>query len=739
MRYFNKTGWIAAMAGGAAAALVATAAQAAQPAPSAASAPSATPVPQSVLLINGDRLVPQPGSTATVVPRPGSGPVISLGRGARALYLPVYALPYLGRGLAPGLFSPAGLSRAERGGRLRVQVSFTGRRPHLPGITITGWTAGTARGDLNPRVFSAALARQFRADHGHASYGTDGMFSGGVSIAPVGAASASRARTDYPMHELTVTGTNEAGRPDTGDEVVVLNAANFHTFGDPVEAANFFYHGAAKYSVPAGTYWAFTLFGGTGKSAGTLRLDVLPQFTVRGSHTQVHIAARAATDELEAVTPRPSALKGFYFSVTRGGRHHTADGAAVIGIGEKLLVDRTTTRVSVGSLKVGVGETLFSPSSATGVPYEYQLIFAGTDGIIPSLRWTVPAASLATTTERYFQEVPGTGQAIAIGADPEVTGGIGLSQPVPMPGEQIVYMSALPGAAYLVGNNQFSTGYGGGQDDAWHTVRPGQRLTEDFDQDPLHPQPMAQLLSGTLGRFFVLIPTTYRTGNKLSLDPTVFSDNTLGHFGYGYTNFPGSGVKVSGSYAVYQNGALIAHGNPANPNYSDGLPAVTLSSKAAVIRFVLSATRRGARFPLSPVSQTAWTWRSAPEPAAALPPNWVCGFTTSRHCAVQPMMTLNYQVHGLGLNEATAAGRQVIGLTVGHIEPGAPVKVTGAKVQVSFDGGHTWQAATVTPAGSGRFTVSFTAPAGADVTLRTSATDAAGGSVTETIQDAYRT
>ena len=34
---------------------------------------------------------------------------------------------------------------------------------------------------------------------------------------------------------------------------------------------------------------------------------------------------------------------------------------------------------------------------------------------------------------------------------------------------------------------------------------------------------------------------------------------------------------------------------------------------------------------------------------------------------------------------------------------------------------------------------SFTAPAGAKVALRTSATDAAGGSITETIHDAYRT
>jgi hypothetical protein len=34
--------------------------------------------------------------------------------------------------------------------------------------------------------------------------------------------------------------------------------------------------------------------------------------------------------------------------------------------------------------------------------------------------------------------------------------------------------------------------------------------------------------------------------------------------------------------------------------------------------------------------------------------------------------------------------------------------------------------------------VSFTAPAWAEVTLRTHATDAAGGSIAETIQNAYR-
>jgi hypothetical protein len=738
VRFFNKTGWIAAMAGGAAAALVATAAQAAPSALSAHSAPLTTAASRSVRLINGDRLVLRAGTTGTLVPVPGSGPVVSLGRGARALYLPVYAVPYLGRGLAPGLFSPASLSRAERGGRLGVQVSFTGRRPHLPGITITRWAAGIARGYLNPRVFGAALARQFRADHRQASYGTDGMFAGGVSIAPAGARPAPRARPDYPMHELTVSGTSEAGRPDTGDEVIVINAANWETFGDPIESGNVFYHGVSKFSVPAGPYWAVGWFAGSGKSADDLRMDVLPQFTVTGQHTRVHLDARAATSELGVVTPRPSVLKGFAFEVTRGGLDHTAFGAGVFGAsGSKLWVNPTTARPSVGSLQVLAQETTFSPAHAAGLPYAYNLMFVGPDGIIPDLHWTVPAASLASTTERYFQEVRSIGQVYGDATYPGLGIGIGIPEPVRMPGESIEYALARPNAIYEVGYDQFPSGYGGGQNDAYYTVRPGQHFTEDWNQDPMHPQPMVQLLTGALGRDFPAEPEGFRAGNKLSLAPSVFSDNTPGHYGYGYLDFPKSGVKVTGSYAVYQNGVLIAHGNPAR-NFGAGVPPVTLSSKPATIRFVLNATRRGARYPLSPVSQTVWTWPSAPEPGATLPPTWACGFSTSRHCAVQPMMTLNYQVHGLGLNEATAAGQQVIGLTVGHIEPGAAVRVTGAKVQVSLDGGRTWQAATVTPAGSGQFTVSFTAPAGADVTLRTSATDAAGGSVTETIQDAYR-
>jgi hypothetical protein len=79
----------------------------------------------------------------------------------------------------------------------------------------------------------------------------------------------------------------------------------------------------------------------------------------------------------------------------------------------------------------------------------------------------------------------------------------------------------------------------------------------------------------------------------------------------------------------------------------------------------------------------------------------------------------------------------VIHLSAGHLQlvKGAPV--TKAAMSVSFDGGKTWHPAHVTGQG-GSYTVTFTAPAAAKVSLRTSAADAAGRSVTETITNAYQ-
>jgi len=45
----------------------------------------------------------------------------------------------------------------------------------------------------------------------------------------------------------------------------------------------------------------------------------------------------------------------------------------------------------------------------------------------------------------------------------------------------------------------------------------------------------------------------------------------------------------------------------------------TLSPKPSTIRFSLNYTRASRSFPLSTATSTAWTFRSAPAPAAATP------------------------------------------------------------------------------------------------------------------------
>ena len=94
--------------------------------------------------------------------------VTSLRFGGQVMEIPTAALPYLGRGLSPSLFRVSALEKAESGGRLPVEVAFSGRRPAIPGLTITRSGAGRAAGYLtaaSAREFGAALWRQFAADH----------------------------------------------------------------------------------------------------------------------------------------------------------------------------------------------------------------------------------------------------------------------------------------------------------------------------------------------------------------------------------------------------------------------------------------------------------------------------------------------------------------------------------------------------------------------------------------------
>jgi hypothetical protein len=102
------------------------------------------------------------------------------------------------------------------------------------------------------------------------------------------------------------------------------------------------------------------------------------------------------------------------------------------------------------------------------------------------------------------------------------------------------------------------------------------------------------------------------------------------------------------------------------------------------------------------------------------------------------MLTLGYQVAHLALDGSAPSGPQTIAISAAHLQLAQATPITSLRAWVSFDGGRTWHRTTVTRHSAGQFTAAFTAPAGRDPTLRVRATDASGGSITETITRAYR-
>ena len=243
---------------------------------------------------------------------------------------------------------------------------------------------------------------------------------------------------------------------------------------------------------------------------------------------------------------------------------------------------------------------------------------------------------------------------------------------------------------------------------------------------------------------FPVPPSASRAGDLLTLDITPFSDSGPGHVA---SSFSGFSAAASGRYALFQDGRKIASGDAARTarGFADLLLTAKLSARPAAIRFALTATRASRRFALSATSTDVWTWRSRRDPARDRAGAVDLRVTADRiarpgrHCAVQGMLTARYRVAGLSLSGACPArppadqpGRSDACSWPRH--PGS-----SGSLEVSTDHGKTWRTATVTRLGNGSFRATFSAPAGARVSLRTHAADAAGDTITETILGAYRT
>jgi hypothetical protein len=714
-------------------------------------------------MVTGARLLVVPGAGARVVGiMPGAsgrlaGPMMALGLGGASYEIPRVALPYIGHGLEPDLFDVGLLLRAQGAGRLPVTVAYRGGAPSLPGVTITHAAGGTAQGYLTAAgaaAFGAALARQFAADRARGSYGQDGMFAGGVSVGLAGApARPARTARAFPMGTVTVTGTNLAGHPDTGDEVLLFNADNSTLVTDPFQGVNFFYKGVAKFSLPVGHYWAVGSFVVVKKPRFIDHAVIVPQFTL-GKNAAVHMDARTADSLVSAVTPRPARPDDGNFQLLHPTPAGGADSLWWLALHSpfgfnQLYISPTTSKPTVGTLQAYSFQQLASPRGATGTPYQYNLAFADTGGLIPPQRHVVSPGSLATVRARYFSDAKTVGASSRYGVFPvqwATVPGV-LFRPLTVPRQQTEYMTGNPAVLWADSYEQSIRNLAGGQADALRAFRAGQRLTENWNAYPLHAGYNTDLVGAA--NVNPAIPSAARAGDALTLDVMPFSDSTPGHLsksGFFASQFGRFGT-VAGHYEIDENGKVIAAGNPllglreVGP-FGEFHARVTLGPHPSTVRFVLDASRAAKLYTLSTASSTVWTWRSAHESGGRLPVGWGCvlrrnGTAAGRSCAVEPMMTLEYAVGGLSLSGVAPAGAQSVRVLAGHVQPASGAPVTRAAASVSFDGGKTWHRAKLTGR-NGAYVAAFTAPAGAKVSLRTSAADAAGGTITETIIDAYQ-
>jgi hypothetical protein len=721
-------------------------------------------VTRTVLLINGDRfaVTPLPGSAGLVpsaarLPGGPAGGIASIRLRGAVYEIPYAALPYLGRGLDPNLFNLTTLLSHEQGGRLPVVIRFAGHVPALPGITITASARGTATGYLtasSASAFGAALDRQFITDHARASYGSDGLFGAGTSISLAGGATGAArpirpgrtaSGSGFQLHTLTVSATNLAGQPDTGNFVTVINIDNPVQFSDLGEAIEPFDGGIAKLSVPTGHYFALATFADVlGRRVTGFRITVLPQFTVSGDVT-VQITEQAADSKITFLTPRPARLLYDAFQISRV----PSVGQPVVfsfssdSVSVPLWVSPTSEAPTVGKLATVTSAVLFAPGRSPR--YFYGLAYQDVSGLVPSQQFQVLASGLATIDARYYFGARQFGDIQQNAVYPDPVGFalglfIGFRLPFRSPVE---YVTASPSLLWFTILDRDASDSGGflvvNQQIDFRIYQAGQRVREDWNRYPLHPAPEVSL-PGTAA-FVPQVASASRAGNELTILVTPFSDNVLGHIGSGLANefSHEPGTRVAGRFEVDQNGVKIAGGDAVHTLWQ-----ARLSPKPSVIQFTLDATRTGRAYPLSAQTRTVWTWRSAPEPAATLPAPWICGSALAdqwtTHCSAQPLLWLDYRVSGLALDGSARPGRQTLTVLASHFQPSASTApITRAAVQVSFDDGRTWHAASVTASGPGRFLATYTAPRTARyVELRVTAADDAGSTITETLPRAYK-
>lgn len=742
------------MVAAAAAGLGAPLAGSLRPVSLAASAAAARPAgPVTVPLVTGDRVtVTTTGagrSSYVLRPSVAGGGVAALAQesGGDHYVIPAAAVPYAGRQLDRSLFDVSALARDGITGSARVPVSLAfaaGVTPTAPpGVTLTSVSGQQAQGYLtagSTPAFAAALRRQIGADVAAGRQpGTAPLFGGLAAMDLAAAGPPVTAQPYYPLHILQLNVTDGTGSPATFETVALLNNDDHLAEEQSAVPA---VGGVARIAVPAGNYTASVTFEDFDSSGNTTAWHVvtLDNLVVpdTANVTTAAIDERSATSAVSATTPRPASqdiLSLLYYSVDAKGSDNLF-GLLTSGPPNAPVYVNAQAPAAVGRLDYLVQWGGAAPAASAA--YRYDVAFKNA-GVPADERFVVQPGQVATVRQHIFADpgITGKGWSLSSGpvdadsmqqAFPQITSGLDT---VTAPLTLTDYMGTADGGEWAQDAWLYAPMFALGYSADPRMFAAGHRYSEQWGHGPLAPE--FGLHNG--GQFMYCLACM--AGNTLTLDMFPLGDSEPDHAG-----LPG-GILYGYHLTTYRDGTQIYDSDvDLTPNFGvvPGVPAT-----AATFRVVLDTDLTA----VPGMSQSTRThtdvtvpYSGVADPGAALPADDFCyGQSASTPCQILPGLTLNYRLATDQLNTSSAPV-QVLRLGAGHISydgAGSHAAITSATVSVSFDGGATWHPATMTGS-AGKYTATWPNPAsarGTDPEIKVTAADAIGGSITQTITNAY--
>ncbi|MEV6814178.1 S8 family serine peptidase [Micromonospora sp. NPDC051296] len=499
---------------------------------------------------------------------------------------------------------------------------------------------------------------------------------------------------EVESYTLTVRHLDSAGAPAADYATILLGLSDF--------SYNFAYDpdGTAEVRLPKGRYGlASYLFGSDGESVA---LMVQPELTLERD-TEVTVDGRKAgpvrmTVPDRAATPALVDI-GANFILDDGGA-----GFGLLGLDFTGLASGQLGRAVSPEQFVATVASQWADVEAASSPYFYGL-GESFPGRMPSgLTRHYQKRDLATVTHTFPTGYPGqlAERVVYPVFEPDL-GGWAVVLPAAVPGQRVEHYSAkgMRWSSELA----FGTPTEGPWLDLVAALRAdptaykgGRQYRESWNGAPYGPSFPAPRWPGQ---------GLTRQGDTMILDVPLHSD-VQGH--------AGGSVADTARTALYRNGQLVGE----TPEH--GWAVFEVPAGEAAYRLETSAKRSFTD--LSTEVAATWTFRS--------------GHVSGDDFARLPASVIRFAPKLDGQHAAPTGRTFHIPVRV-EPQPGTPAaKIASLTVEVSYDGGKTWRSAQVKKTGSEwKATVQHPRAAG-HVSLRASARDTAGNTVTQRIIQAYR-